>query len=145
MASEPCVICAEQLKDPLEMVAAVPLQETEATPERPSLVSPLTGTVADWLMPPSAGDVMLTSGGVWSRLMVTLVVALLPRESVAVPVTTWFAPSLLTVCGLAQETGGAPPEHWKVTVTGLLFQPAAFGVGETIATICSGGKGCKVN
>ena len=63
----------------------------------------------------------------------------------AVPVIIWFAPSVLTVCGPGQETGGAPPVHTKLTVTGELFHPAAFGAGATDATTCSGGNGCRLN
>ena len=77
--------------------------------------------------------------------MVALALTELPTASVAVPVITWFAPSMLTVCGPGQETGGAPPVHTKLTVTGVLFQPAAFGAGATDATTCSGGNGCRLN
>ena len=63
----------------------------------------------------------------------------------AVPVITWFAPSVLTVCGPGHETGGAPPVHWKLTVTGELFDPAAFGAGATEATTCNGGNGWRLN
>src|SRR5262245_23066263 len=77
--------------------------------------------------------------------MVWLAEAELPSASVAVPLITWFAPSAVTVCGAGHETGGAPPVQTKVTVTGLLFQPAAFGAGKAEATTLSGGKGCRVN
>lgn len=63
----------------------------------------------------------------------------------AVPVITWFAPSMLTVCELGHETGGAPPVHTKLTVTGELFHPAAFGAGATDATTCNGGNGWRLN
>ena len=33
----------------------------------------------------------------------------------------------------------------KLTVTGELFHPAAFGAGATDATTCSGGNGCRLN
>jgi hypothetical protein len=70
------------------MVAGIPLQETEATPERPSLISPATGTLAETLTLPSAGKVILTSGGVRSRLTVAFAVTLVPTESRAVPLIT---------------------------------------------------------
>ena len=68
-----------------------------------------------------------------------------PTPSVAVPVITWFAPSVLTVWGAGHETGGAPPVQTNVTVTGVLFHPAAFGAGATDATTCSGGNGWRLN
>ena len=63
----------------------------------------------------------------------------------AVPVMIWFAPSIFAVCEEGHETGGAPPVHWKLTVTGVLFQPAAFGAGAADATTCNGGNGCRLN
>src|SRR4249920_1725817 len=85
MASEPWEICSEQVKLPPETVAGIPLQEIEATPEIPSLVRPLTGIFGEVLTLPSAGEVMLTSGGVRSRFKVVLAVTLVPIESRAVP------------------------------------------------------------
>ena len=73
--------------------------------------------------------------------MITLALAVPPRASVAVPVIVWLAPSVRTVCWPGQETGGAPPVHWNVTVTGVLFQPAALGAGVAEAMTFSGGKG----
>jgi hypothetical protein len=35
--------------------------------------------------------------------------------------------------------------HWKLTVTGVLFQPAAFGAGALEAITLSGGNGWKLN
>jgi hypothetical protein len=58
---------------------------------------------------------------------------------------TWFAPSTLTVCDAGQVTGGTPPVHWKLTVTGVSFQPAALGAGVIEATTCNGGNGSKLN
>jgi hypothetical protein len=63
-ASEPCVICNGQVKFPPEIVAAVPLHDTVARPESPSLANPLTTMLAEGFTLPSAGDVMLTNGGV---------------------------------------------------------------------------------
>jgi hypothetical protein len=77
--------------------------------------------------------------------MVALALTELPTASVAVPVIIWFAPSVLTVCGPGQETGGAPPVQTKLTVTGVLFHPAAFGAGATDATTWSGGNGWRLN
>jgi hypothetical protein len=75
-------------------------------------------------------------GRVVSRLTVTLVVALAPAASVTVPLTTWLAPSTEKVCGLGHVTIGAVPgTQVNVTVTGVLFHPAALGVGDTAADI----------
>ena len=52
---------------------------------------------------------------------------------------------MLTVCEPGQETGGAPPVQTKLTVTGVLFHPAAFGAGATEATTCNGGNGWRLN
>ncbi len=52
---------------------------------------------------------------------------------------------MLTVCAAGHVTGGAPPVHTNVTVTGELFHPAAFGAGATDATTCNGGNGWRLN
>ena len=67
-------------------------------------------------------------------MTVALALTELPTASVAVPVITWLAPSMLTVCAVGHETGGAPPVHTNETVTGELFHPAASGAGATDAT-----------
>jgi hypothetical protein len=70
--------------------------------------------------------------------MFTAVVAELPALSTAVPVTA-VPPSLCTVDDAGQD---ATPLSWSaqvnVTVTSEWFQPAAFGVGDTCATIVGG-------
>jgi hypothetical protein len=67
------------------------------------------------------------------------VFALKPAASVTVPETIWFVPSLLTVCGCGQlVTGEADGVHWNVTVTGVLFQPAAFAAGAAVAVMLGG-------
>jgi hypothetical protein len=61
-------------------------------------------------------------GELISRLIVTLVLAELPATSVAAPEIDWFAPSVLIVCGLGQfAIPDNVSEHWKVTVTAVLF------------------------
>ena len=72
--------------------------------------------------------------------MVAVALAWLPTASVAVPLMIWFAPSVVIVCDGGQKLSGAPPVQTNVTVTGVLFHPAAFGAGATEATICSGGN-----
>jgi hypothetical protein len=79
---------------------------------------------------PFAGELMATLGAVLSRLMNTPVEPLLPARSVAVPLMSWFAASVLTLIGTGQL---ATPEvlsaQVKLTVTSFLFQPAALGWG----------------
>ena len=64
---------------------------------------------------------------------------MLPARSVAVPVTFWLAPSTGRVTGSEQV---ATPElssaHTKLTVTVLLFQPAAVGAGVMLPVIVGG-------
>jgi hypothetical protein len=82
----------------------------------------------------------VTCGGVLSILRVTLVLAEFPAPSVAVPLMDWPTPSVVTVTGGGQTTlADAPPPHVNVTVTWVLFQPAAFGVGSADAAIVSTG------
>ena len=84
--------------------------------------------------PGEAAAVMI--GGVLSNLTVTDVLSLFPALSVAVPETTWFAPSLVKVwAGGQTATPDVASLHMKVTVTLVLFQPAALGAGDTIALI----------
>ena len=73
----------------------------------------------------------VTLGGVRSMLMpLMLAVATLPALSVQVPVADCPAPWLLSVVGpLTEAAPDSESEHAKVTVTGLLFQPLAFGPG----------------
>src|SRR5437870_2216167 len=62
----------------------------------------------------------------------TVVVAVLPATSVAVPVTDWFAPSVLRVLSAEQPPRVAMAvsvsEQVNRTVTGPLYQPLAFGL-----------------
>src|SRR5258707_15520736 len=88
---------------------------------------------------------MLIRGGVRSRLMIVPALTALPTASVAVPVIVWFAPSALRICGPGHETGGAPPVQTNITVTGVLFHPAAFGAGAADVLPCNGGSGWRFN
>ena len=112
-----------------------------ATPDNESLQVKLTATglVSH---PPAfgVGEIFgITVGGVLSSLMTTAAVAVAPAASVTVPVTGMLAPSVLITCGDGQAVMGAPPAvQVKLTVTFVLFQPAAFGDGATIGTICGG-------
>jgi len=69
-------------------------------------------------------------------LSVTHVFALLPVLSIAVPHISCPELSVVTVIGVGQT---AMPEvasaHVKLTVTSVLFQPFAFGIGVAVAVI----------
>ena len=97
-------------------------------------------TVASWLTQPAAfGDgttVAVIVGAVLSMSMVTVALAALPALSVAVPVTTWPAPSVVTTRGAGHE---AIPDRssaqTNVTVALPFSHPAAVGSGATVAEI----------
>jgi hypothetical protein len=75
-------------------------------------------------------------GGVLSRLTVAHALADNPVLSRAVPQMDCFAPSAVTVTGGEQLARGyVPGVQTKLTVGFTLFQPWAFGVGETVAAI----------
>src|SRR6266481_8006816 len=60
----------------------------------------------------------------------TEIVAAFPTWSAAVPVTIWFAPSLLTVTGAGHEAiPDVASEHVNFTTTSVLFQPKLFATG----------------
>src|SRR5258708_7769860 len=72
-----------------------------------------------------AGAVIL--GGVNAIFSSTFAVAEFPATSATVPVTIWFAPSVLTVWGCGQlAIGAVVAVQLNVTVTAELFQPLAF-------------------
>jgi hypothetical protein len=85
---EPVVSATAQLYEPLCTVAAVPLQVTDATPERASETLPDTDAGEEVSTAPFVGDAMLKAGGVLSMFSVTLAVLVSPFVSVTVPVTT---------------------------------------------------------
>jgi len=68
-------------------VTAVPLQVKPETCDSPSDTLPIALTVEVEMVCPSVGEVTVRAGGVSSILRVTVVLALFPDESVAVPVT----------------------------------------------------------
>ena len=77
---------------------------------------------------------MSITGSVLSRFTVTVVVAVFPALSTAVPVISWPAASAETTIGDGQT---AIPDsvslHAKLMVTSALFQPAALGSGVMVA------------
>jgi len=139
MVFAPETSVTEQLKALLCRTAAVPLHVVEAIPERASEAVPVSCTVAVLTVELLAGEAMVNDGGVLSILRETEVLALLPALSVAVPLTTWLAPSVVTVTGAGHV---ATPEELSVqvnvTVTFVLFHPAALDAGETWAVITGG-------
>jgi hypothetical protein len=121
---------AQENAEPLT-VAGAPLQDTPPTPDNASLTEPDTTTYGVLTVAPFVGLVILTTGGVRSKLTVTLVVAVFEAVSVAVPVITWFAPSMLTVAGEEQLEMGAPPgRQVNVTVTLELFHALLSGTAK---------------
>src|SRR5260370_25366576 len=70
---------------------------------------------------------------------VTLVLAVFPATSVAVPVTIWLALSAVTATVAAQNaTPLSASEQVKLTVTAELFQPFASGGGLIAAKMFGG-------
>ena len=68
-----------------------------------------------------------------SSLIMTEAVAVAPAASITVPVTGMLDPCAVMTLGEGHVVIGAPPGvQVKLTVTGLLFHPAAFGAGVTI-------------
>lgn len=135
----PGVRVTGQLNELLCSDAETPLQVTVDTPDSASDAEPVTETVDVLRVAPLAGEVMLSTGAVLSIFSTRLVVAEFPAASVAVPVTGWFAPSVLSVTGEGQATTGAvPAAHTKPIVTFELFHPAPFGAGVPLATIVGG-------
>ena len=100
-------------------------------------------TVTDVLFQPKpfAGGkgVAAIAGAVLSRLIVTDAEAVFPALSVAVPRTSWLAPSVLTVTGAEQEAmPDVLSEQVNVTTTLVLFQPKASAAGFANAEIVGG-------
>src|SRR5258708_3907247 len=65
----------------------------------------------------------------------------LSARSVQVPLTDWFASSAERIVGAGGLLGANPErlsEHWKLTVTFVLFQPWPFGTGERTGVIVGG-------
>src|ERR1700722_1025575 len=114
-----------------------------ATPENESVQVKVTVTGAvSHPLEFGAGEILgITLGGVLSSLMIAEAVAVAPAASVTVPLTGILAPSVEMICGVGQLVIGAAPGagvHVKLTITFVLFQPAALGSGATTAMICGG-------
>ena len=117
-----------------------------ATPDNESLQIKVTvtGTVSHPAEFGVGERLAVIVGGVLSSLMTTVAVFVPPAASITVPVTGTLAPSVETTCGEVQLMIGAPPGvQLKLTVTLALFQPAAFGCGETLAKISGAVRKCS--
>src|SRR5438445_810495 len=83
-------------------------------------------TVTSELFQPAAFGAGLATaemaGGVLSMFTVTDTVALNPAMFTAVPITTWFLPSMVTCTGGVHEAIPRRSEQVKLTVTLELFQ-----------------------
>src|SRR5213595_985138 len=88
-------------------------------------------------MAPSVTPVMRTIGGVRSiEIPVAVAVAPLPAWSNASPLDDWPGPSADRTCGAAHVSiPDNASAQVKASVTGPLFQPAAFAAGETDAVM----------
>jgi hypothetical protein len=87
MVFKPDASVTEQLNDPLWTMAGAPLQMTAEMPDRASETVPVTDAEDEVNVAPFAGEVMLTLGGVLSKLTEADVEAELPAKSVTVPLT----------------------------------------------------------
>ena len=91
------------------------------------------------IQPAAFGSGELTAlmlGGVLSMFTLSAAWAVLPARSTAVPPVAWPAPSSVSVTGPEQLAIPDPPSlHANVTLTSVLFQPAALGAGAGTAAI----------
>ena len=135
----PAVRVTVQVKFPCAMVAGALLQVALAIPESVSEAVAVTVSCAVATVDPVAGETRFRTGAVLSILSVTEAVAEFPAESLAVLETTWFAASVVVVTGCGQVIVPEPPPQVKLTVTLVLFHPAAFGAGVGVAVIVNCG------
>ena len=131
-----------------EMTCLAPLPETTtgeghcAIPDSESEQAKFTVTLVLFQPPaPGAGvAVAVIVGAVLSILSFTVTVTVSPALLTAVPVTLWLAPCVVTVTGGEQVfTPDTESLQVKVTVTLVLFHPAAFGGGFCVAVMVGGG------
>jgi hypothetical protein len=104
MELDPGVRVTVQENAPPDRVAAVPLQVTDETPDTASVWFPEMPmeAVLSAMVEPLVGEAIERTGDVLSKLTVTDALVLFPAVSVAVPETTRFETSLLTVCAGVQ-------------------------------------------
>src|SRR4051812_7641653 len=91
-------------------------------------------------MAPSVTPVTRTIGAVRSmEIRVSVAVARLPALSTASALEDWSAPSADRICGAAHvSTPDNASAQLNATVTGPLFQPAAFAAGARDALMVGG-------
>src|SRR5919202_4883657 len=139
------VAVKEKVPTPLALPpVTVSLQPLASMPEKPSVaVHDAAGTPPRVYTPPLAMPLMAMAGLSVSMLIgLTVVVATLSALSVAVPLTDWLAPLVLSVTPLLTAVAPVPVTPVQVwipdctapasaqvnfTVTGALYQPLAFG------------------
>src|SRR5205823_4797678 len=109
--------------------AAAPLTVTVTAPSK----SPVATALGSATTEPSVGAENVGCGAVLSMLTMTVVEASLPARSTAVPVTFSPSPSAVSVTAGEQAATPLPTSlQVKLTVTSLLFHPAALGAGESV-------------
>ena len=114
------------------------VEQPPSTPDSASVAEQLTVGIV--VTPsPSETPMIVTTGPVRSMSSVTVVDALFPARSIAVPTIDCPAPSVETVTGSVQvsipEANAPGSSQTNVTVGALLCQPAVFGAGATDAEI----------
>ena len=88
---------------PAPIVVCVIGEGQLATPDKPSVQVNVTVALPKLIPPTGVGvTTAVIIGGVSSRFTLTLVLAVAPDESTTVPLTCWFAPSVLTTTGEGQ-------------------------------------------
>jgi hypothetical protein len=121
------------------MSAGTPLQLTLDRPENASDAVPLTLIGEAKTFAPVTGEITATLGAVLSSFIVTDTEAVFPALSMAVPTTIWPPVSEeMTIGSLQKAIPLSLSAHVNVTVGSLLFHPAAFGAGDTLAVIVGG-------
>jgi hypothetical protein len=117
-------------------VSPLHIAETTGDPPADRLARTSIGEVG--VVDPSAGDMIVSNGEILSMFSVSVAVAVFPLVSVAVPLTTWPAPSALTVIGAGHVCTAVSSAQANVTVTLVLFQPFALGAWSGVAVIVGG-------
>src|SRR6185295_19135577 len=108
-------------------------------PESAQVKCTVTGPATMPLAFGAGESAALMTGAVLSMFSVTLAVALLPALSIAVPDTSWFAPSALTTMVAGQVAMPEPlSEQVNDTLTVVLFQPFKLAGGAASAVIVGG-------
>jgi hypothetical protein len=112
-AELPALSVAVPLKGSLAPAVVILIDAGQlAVPESASLqVNETTAGIVTTPFTAAGVTLAVMPGLVLSIFSVTATEARLPFASVAVAVTTWFAPSVITICEPGHCTGGTPPEQ----------------------------------